>query len=234
MEQYIRDKYEFKRFANPGSPMGPMHFGTASGASRPSVSATRTSFATELQQLSDMGFSDRGKCMRALESAHGNIADSIDILAASKSPVLVSLPKSDPYADLLSGDMSGLSLGKTSGHAMVPENNGWTDLEFSKPADMPFEPVMPQGWPQEVRRDSSMATSPIATQAQRSSSLIDEEPFSAQVVTPAASSAKLPVADPWAAPSSGTGLGAVLGSAKLFPGDDDDDPFKEITHNPFK
>lgn len=210
MEQYIRDKYERKLFMNPGSrtpSTAPMSLGSAARKSfMDSARTTSNDFSTEIRQLNEMGFTNRQKCLNALESSNGNISQSIDILAASKSPSQSPPFKtSDPYADLI--DSSFTSLKISNDNNKIGEKGDWDDFEFSD-SKAEAKPAPEEPEPTPVRPSESQIKSPVTQQTSFN--------------------------DPWNTnkPASSS-LGSVLGSTNLFP-DEDNDPFKELTHNPFK
>lgn len=207
MEQYIRDKYERKLFMNPGSrtpSSTPMSLGSA--ARKSFLDSTRTSsndFSTEIRQLNEMGFTNRQKCLNALESSNGNISQSIDILAASKSPS-PAIKASDPYADLIDSSFTNLKISNDDNK--IAEQGDWDDFEFSEPKVEPKIATSPVRAPEPVHPSETQIKSPVAQTS---------------------------VNDPWGAKPASSSLGSVLGASNLFP-DEDNDPFKELTHNPFK
>lgn len=244
MEQYIRDKYEHKLFMNSGNRTSSI----ASSSSIPSgnhstIGATRitSTYAKELSQLQEMGFQDRNKCLNALQSTNGNIMDSIDKLAASKSPALTSTStrsnilfdlKSDPYGDLIDSGFSNLSIGgQNQKNSSDVGKNDWTDMEFSRPAQATQDYSEDFSEFKTSESPKEKATSPLAASAPQS--WPDEQAPNAVVTNPAAVPVPAKNPDPWGSLSSPNGLGSVLGSSSTFP-DDDNDPFRELTHNPFK
>lgn len=236
-EQYIRDKYERKLFMSNGQrgSTGLLPTGSSTGAMSLGSQARRSfaleeppvkSYAVELAQLNEMGFTDRARCLVLLKANNGNVAECIDKLSSgATSPVA----KRDSYADLLDGGFSSLKLGNPEipkPAVSATDGNDWTD--FDEPSALESahapgaqEPVAAPAVPRTAPAPADPWTSPSTTASTNLS------PFMGSSNPP---SNPEPTNPP---PSLGsTNLSSVLGSGGFF--GQEEDPFSDLTHNPFK
>ncbi len=187
--------------------VGPLSLGNQ--PRRSFLDAKPINYSNELKQLQEMGFTDSAKCLNALQAHNGNVFDCIDQLS-EKSPER-SASKKDIYADLIDTSFSSLRIQNNA--PVQEESNDWTDLEFSKPIE----------------------TTPQSLKQPRTSIPLEAHHEPERISTSQQPSVRSePASDPWKSPAIGTSnLTTVLGSKPLFE-DEEDDPFKDLTHNPFK
>lgn len=215
MEQYIRDKYERKLFMNPTqrSSVGPMalsskrsSFDDDSGKAKGSIyNKSQPVYFKQMQQLQDMGFTDKAKCTSALEATNGDVQACIDKLTATHLS-----PKAKPYTSSGFEDLLGTSFSESTskpvqstsiGIKAENQGNGWDDFGISEEEEI------------------KAATAATTFEAPKR---VDELP---KPVT-AQSNAWDPAPEEKLTPAS-----SLFGKTTLFT---DDDPFADLTHNPFK
>lgn len=207
MEQYIRDKYERKLFTGTSGRNLPTH------ESAPMSLGTMAKMSFERKDVKD--FSKELKQLQEMgfndKNACLNALNSSNGNISSCIDSLASKSqKSDPYNDLLGISLSELSISKSKATPIENEDNDWGDLEFASSPSIQTSPT-------EAKED--LLSKPTPTSPGRQDAPSSEQSAGTQNAS-----------NPWTTQTSD--LGSVLGKSNFYA--DDDDPFKDLTHNPFK
>ena len=104
-----------------GGQQQPGSSGVGGGASS-SQPASGQRFRVQLQNLQDMGFTDRSANIRALTSSHGNVNRAIEILLENPPEMGGSEPAAAEGADS-QADAAGNDSGATAGESSEPKGN---------------------------------------------------------------------------------------------------------------
>jgi hypothetical protein len=159
----------------------------------------------QMQQLQDMGFTDKAKCTSALETTNGDVQACIDKLTATHLS-----PKVKPYSSGGFEDLLGTSFSESAskpvqstsiGIKAENQGNGWDDFGISEE--------------EEVKTATATTTFEAPKRAEEL-----PKPVTSQ------SNAWDPAPEETLTPSS-----SLFGKTTLFA---DEDPFADLTHNPFK